>query len=56
MSVEKYLEALTHLQELIYHDGRHQIWILGLQGEQIILDELGMIYLYPDDFSLSRCF
>ena len=39
-----------HLQELIYHDGRHQIWILGLQGEQIILDELGMIYLYPDDF------
>ena len=44
------LEALTHLQELIYHDGRHQIWILGLQGEQIILDELGMIYLYPDDF------
>lgn len=44
------LEALMHLQELIYHDGRHQIWILGLQGEQIILDELGMIYIYPDDF------
>lgn len=44
------LEALTHLQELIYHDGRHQLWILGLQGEQIVLDELGMVYLYPDDF------
>ena len=44
------LEALTHLKELIYHDGRHQIWILGLQGEQVVLDELGMVYLYPDDF------
>ena len=44
------LEALTHLQELIYHDGRHQIWISGLQEEQIVLDELGMIYIYPDDF------
>ncbi len=44
------IEALMHLQELIYHDGRHQLWIVGLQGEQIILDELGMIYLYPDDF------
>ena len=47
---EMILEALTHLQDLIYHDGRHQLWILGLKGEQIVLDELGMIYISPDDF------
>ena len=44
------LQALEQLQELLYHDGRHQLWILGLNGEQLVLDELGVLYLSPDDF------
>lgn len=34
---------------LFCHDGRHQTWIRGKYGEQVVLDELGMLYCYPDD-------
>lgn len=50
ISKARMMQALEDFTELFYFDGRHQLWILGSEGEQIILDELGMIYIYPDDF------
>ncbi|MCB9778413.1 MAG: hypothetical protein H6742_07615 [Alphaproteobacteria bacterium] len=44
------LGTLRDLQELVYADGRHQLWIKGAgTDEQLVLDELGVIYAYPDD-------
>ena len=50
ISRDRLMQALEDYQELFYFDGRHQLWILGADNEQIVLDELGMIYVYPDDF------
>lgn len=50
ISRNRMLQALEDYKELFYFDGRHQLWILGSNDEQIVLDELGMIYIYPDDF------
>lgn len=35
--------------DLLYGDGRGQLWVRGPLGEQLILDEMGVIYAYPDD-------
>lgn len=43
------LAALDAAAELLYRDGRGQLWLRGPLGEQVILDELGMLYAYPDD-------
>ena len=51
---ERVEQALTMFEALLYQDGRNQLWLLGLDGEQLILDELGMIYVYPDDFSFRE--
>ena len=50
VSKARMLQALEEYHDLFYEDARHQLWILGAQNEQIILDELGMIFVYPDDF------
>lgn len=44
------LETLQRCAALVYSDGRHQLWLRGRMREQLILDELGMIWVYPDDF------
>ncbi len=41
--------ALSERDGLIWRDGRHQLWIRGPFGEQLVLDELGVLYAYPDD-------
>ena len=46
---EKVVEALKQAGDLIWYDGRHQIWVRGAFGEQVVLDELGVLYCYPDD-------
>lgn len=43
------MAALEECKELIYEDGRHQLWVRGHRGEQVVLEELGVIYVYPDD-------
>ena len=43
------LAALGELRGLVYHDGRHQLWVRGAGQEQVVLEEIGMIYVYPDD-------
>jgi len=50
VSRERLLGLLEDCSDLIYHDGRNQLWILGDSQEQLVLDELGMLYVYPDDF------
>ena len=50
ISRDRLLQALESYSDLLYHDGRNQLWVLGRDEEQIVLDELGMIYVYPDDF------
>lgn len=46
---ERVLAALRARPELVWHDGRHQLWVRGVYGEQVVLDELGVLYCYPDD-------
>ena len=52
LPVEKVLAAFGEAETLLYRDGRHQTWVRGALGEQLILDELGLIYVYPDDVGL----
>jgi hypothetical protein len=41
--------ALESHAPLIYGDGRCELWLRGRAGEQLVLDEDGVIYIYPDD-------
>ena len=52
---DRVLRALRDYRRLAYHDGRHQIWIRGNRGEQVVLEEVGQIYAYPDDFVFRDC-
>ena len=47
---ERVLQLCDECETLLYHDARHQLWIRGTHEEQLVLDELGMLYIYPDDF------
>ena len=49
LSQLKVLRALQDYRALAYHDGRAQIWIRSRLNEQIVLEETGVIYIYPDD-------
>ena len=52
ITAERLAQVLQQLSTLLYHDGRNQLWIQGrLDSERLILDELGVIYAYPDDFA-----
>lgn len=46
---DRVLAAMERYRRLVYHDGRHQLWIRGAAGEQVVLEEVGVIYVYPDD-------
>jgi len=46
---EEVLHGLEQCRGLVYHDGRHQLWIRGHAEEQLVLEEIGIMYLYPDD-------
>lgn len=48
------IAALESRPELIYRDGRHQLWLRGGQGESMILDENGVIFVSPDDPSFRE--
>lgn len=49
LPVERVVAALQARRELAWWDGRHQLWARGIYGDQVVLDELGMLYAYPDD-------
>ena len=50
LTKERVLQLCSHCETLLYHDARHQLWLQGADQEQLVLDELGMVYIYPDDF------
>lgn len=49
IGVERLIAALDAAGPLVWHDGRHQLWVKGHGPEQIVLEEIGVIYAYPDD-------
>lgn len=49
LSRERVLDALKRYAPLFYHDGRCQIWVRSALQEQIVLEEIGALYCYPDD-------
>ena len=42
-------DVLARLADLVYRDGRHQLWVRGALGEQVVLEETGVVFVYPDD-------
>ena len=49
LPADRVLVAINARSALVYEDGRHQLWARGALGEQVVLDELGLVYCYPDD-------
>jgi hypothetical protein len=43
------LDALEACAPLLYHDGRHQLWVEGARDAKVVLEETGVLYVYPDD-------
>ena len=41
--------VLARCRNLLTMDGRGQLWLRGGFREQVVLDELGTLYCYPDD-------
>ena len=48
-SLERVLAATRACAPLVYGDARAELWIRGGLGEQIVLDQDGVLYAYPDD-------
>lgn len=46
---QRVAEGLRARPSLVWGDARHQLWLRGRFGEQVVLDELGVLYCYPDD-------
>ncbi len=42
------MTALVDAADLIYGDARCELWLRGTQGEQVILDHDGLMFVYPD--------
>jgi hypothetical protein len=49
LSVEEVLSALATCELLLYHDARGELWIRDRFDAQIVLDDDGLIFAYPDD-------
>ncbi len=43
------LSALATCELLLYHDARGELWIRDRFDAQIVLDDDGLIFAYPDD-------
>jgi len=51
LSLDEVRAALSEASDLVWHDARCEVWVRGMMGEQIILDQDGVLYAYPDDHS-----
>jgi hypothetical protein len=51
LDAQPVLDALEACAPLVYHDGRHQLWIEGRHDAKVVLEETGVVYVYPDDLS-----
>ena len=55
VSKSRLQSALESYGELFFHDGRCELWVHGDNAdEQVVLDDLGVIYAYPDDFAFRE--
>lgn len=43
------LAAVNASYNLVYHDARGELWLRGRFQDQVVLDEDGVLYCYPDD-------
>jgi hypothetical protein len=48
-SLDDVLAALDAAAGLVWGDARHELWLRGGLGEQVVLDQDGLLYCYPDD-------
>jgi hypothetical protein len=46
---ERVLEAVRAASTLFYNDARAELWVRGALQEQVVLDQDGTLYCYPDD-------
>ncbi len=49
LAFERVLAALRGSAPAIYEDARGELWLRGAMSEQVVLDQDGLIYAYPDD-------
>ena len=49
VSPDRMDEVLNEFAPLVYHDGRHQLWVQGRGEDKIVMEETGVLYAYPDD-------
>lgn len=49
LPLDRVLAAIAEAAPLVYHDARGELWLRGGLGEQLILDEDGLVFCYPDD-------
>lgn len=49
LTADQVVEALAASAGLVYADARHELWVRGRLGEQLILDQDGHLFCYPDD-------
>lgn len=49
LSLDEVRAALSEAADLVWHDARCEVWVRGLMGAQVILDQDGVLYAYPDD-------
>lgn len=43
------VDAVAEASGLVFGDARHELWIRGALGEQLVLDQDGLLFCYPDD-------
>jgi len=51
LPVGRVLDALQQCAGVVYGDARAEVWLRGDLGEQLVLDQDGLIYGYPDDLA-----
>jgi hypothetical protein len=49
LPLDRVMDALQAAAPLVYHDARGEFWLRGKRGEQLILDQDGLMFCYPDD-------
>jgi hypothetical protein len=49
LALDPVLAALRDAAVLVYADARCELWMRGGLGEQLVLDEDGLLFAYPDD-------
>lgn len=54
LTLGEIVQALRSAGELVWHDARCEVWVRGFMGEQVILDQDGLLYTYPDDFAFRE--